>query len=98
MTQHEGPRAGKERPVAGRRHAFASAIPHHTPIAAAPSAAASHIPDKLYFRIGEVARLCDVPAYVLRFCTTRAIPSLALANCSRQRPGHATHSSPSLKT
>ncbi len=25
------------------------------------------IPDKLYFRIGEVARLCDVPAYVLRF-------------------------------
>lgn len=28
---------------------------------------ASEIPDKLYFRIGEVARLCDVPAYVLRF-------------------------------
>jgi DNA-binding transcriptional MerR regulator len=27
----------------------------------------SDIPDKLYFRIGEVARLCDVPAYVLRF-------------------------------
>jgi DNA-binding transcriptional MerR regulator len=25
------------------------------------------IPDKLYFRIGEVAALCDVPAYVLRF-------------------------------
>ena len=25
------------------------------------------IPDKLYFRIGEVARLCDIPAYVLRF-------------------------------
>ena len=25
------------------------------------------IPDKLYFRIGEVAKLCDVPAYVLRF-------------------------------
>jgi DNA-binding transcriptional MerR regulator len=34
---------------------------HH----AAPSA--SDIPDKLYFRIGEVARLCEVPAYVLRF-------------------------------
>ncbi|MDE3105242.1 MAG: MerR family transcriptional regulator [Acidobacteriota bacterium] len=30
-------------------------------------AAGSDIPDKLYFRIGEVARLCDVPAYVLRF-------------------------------
>ena len=28
------------------------------------------IPDKLYFRIGEVARLCDVPAYVLRFWET----------------------------
>src|SRR5580698_7860006 len=27
----------------------------------------SEIPDKLYFRIGEVARLCEVPAYVLRF-------------------------------
>src|SRR3954470_2558020 len=25
------------------------------------------IPDKLYFRIGEVSRLCDLPAYVLRF-------------------------------
>jgi len=31
------------------------------------SGPASEIPDKLYFRIGEVARLCDVPAYVLRF-------------------------------
>jgi DNA-binding transcriptional MerR regulator len=30
-------------------------------------ALASEIPDKLYFRIGEVARLCEVPAYVLRF-------------------------------
>jgi len=28
---------------------------------------AGEIPDKLYFRIGEVARLCDVPTYVLRF-------------------------------
>ena len=30
-------------------------------------AQSSEIPDKLYFRIGEVARLCEVPAYVLRF-------------------------------
>ncbi|MGA1982486.1 MAG: MerR family transcriptional regulator [Acidobacteriaceae bacterium] len=30
-------------------------------------ASVSEIPDKLYFRIGEVARLCEVPAYVLRF-------------------------------
>jgi DNA-binding transcriptional MerR regulator len=27
----------------------------------------STIPDKLYFRIGEVAVLCEVPTYVLRF-------------------------------
>lgn len=30
-------------------------------------AGSSDIPDKLYFRIGEVSRLCDIPAYVLRF-------------------------------
>ena len=29
-----------------------------------------YIPDKLYFRIGEVARLCRLPAYVLRFWET----------------------------
>jgi DNA-binding transcriptional MerR regulator len=29
--------------------------------------AGREIPDKLYFRIGEVSKLCDVPAYVLRF-------------------------------
>ena len=28
------------------------------------------IPDKLYFRIGEVAKLCDLQAYVLRFWET----------------------------
>ena len=28
------------------------------------------VPDKLYFRIGEVARLCKLPAYVLRFWET----------------------------
>src|SRR5215813_1016743 len=34
------------------------------------------IPDKLYFRIGEVARLCSLPAYVLRFWETE-FPQLA---------------------
>jgi DNA-binding transcriptional MerR regulator len=34
------------------------------------SAADPIIPDKLYFRIGEVARLCRLPAYVLRFWET----------------------------
>jgi DNA-binding transcriptional MerR regulator len=33
----------------------------------AAGAGPSDIPDKLYFRIGEVAALCEVPAYVLRF-------------------------------
>src|ERR1700693_2790468 len=28
------------------------------------------IPEKLYFRIGEVSRLCTLPAYVLRFWET----------------------------
>ena len=43
---------------------------HNGPIrksAHTSGAPASEIPDKLYFRIGEVARLCEVPAYVLRF-------------------------------
>ncbi len=30
----------------------------------------SEIPDKLYFRIGDVAQICEVPAYVLRFWET----------------------------
>lgn len=36
----------------------------------AGSASDPVIPDKLYFRIGEVARLCRLPAYVLRFWET----------------------------
>jgi DNA-binding transcriptional MerR regulator len=35
--------------------------------AGASTPPAREIPDKLYFRIGEVAKLCEVPAYVLRF-------------------------------
>ncbi len=35
-----------------------------------PGSDAPQIPDKLYFRIGEVADLCGVPAYVLRFWQT----------------------------
>ena len=34
------------------------------------SAAALQIPDKLYFRIGEVSKLLDLPPYVLRFWET----------------------------
>jgi DNA-binding transcriptional MerR regulator len=40
---------------------------HQQPIRNGTDAARREIPDKLYFRIGEVARLCEVPAYVLRF-------------------------------
>jgi DNA-binding transcriptional MerR regulator len=39
----------------------------HQPIRKTRPPSGSEIPDKLYFRIGEVARLCEVPAYVLRF-------------------------------
>jgi len=38
-----------------------------TTISAQRRSVSSEIPDKLYFRIGEVARICEVPAYVLRF-------------------------------
>ncbi len=35
-----------------------------------PSKTPVSIPDKLYFRIGDVASLCSLPAYVLRFWET----------------------------
>jgi DNA-binding transcriptional MerR regulator len=39
-------------------------------IAKSPAPAEVVIPEKLYFRIGEVATLCRLPAYVLRFWET----------------------------
>ena len=39
------------------------------------------IPDRLYFRIGEVAELCRLPAYVLRFWETE-FPQLKPAKSS----------------
>jgi DNA-binding transcriptional MerR regulator len=42
----------------------------HHPIRKVVVPPAPVIPDKLYFRIGDVARLCEVPAYVLRFWET----------------------------
>src|SRR5437763_1857207 len=38
--------------------------------AASKKSAEVHIPDKLYFRIGEVSKLCRLEAYVLRFWET----------------------------
>jgi DNA-binding transcriptional MerR regulator len=43
---------------------------HQEPIGRRTLTGNREIPDKLYFRIGEVAQLCDVPAYVLRFWET----------------------------
>jgi len=43
-------------------------MPPHLPQQRGPEK--PEIPDKLYFRIGEVARLCSVAPYVLRFWET----------------------------
>jgi DNA-binding transcriptional MerR regulator len=45
-------------------------VASHHPIRKQLSPEPPVIPDKLYFRIGDVARLCEVPAYVLRFWET----------------------------
>ena len=42
----------------------------HHPIRKTVTPEAPVIPDKLYFRIGDVASICEVPAYVLRFWET----------------------------
>jgi DNA-binding transcriptional MerR regulator len=43
---------------------------HQQPIRSKTQTGIREIPDKLYFRIGDVAKLCEVPAYVLRFWET----------------------------
>ena len=53
------------------------------------------IPDKLYFRIGEVASLCRLPAYVLRFCCL-LYTSTDSHGSARTEPDFATGSFPSL--
>jgi DNA-binding transcriptional MerR regulator len=45
-------------------------VTSHHPIRKIVTPEPTVIPDKLYFRIGDVAKLCDVPAYVLRFWET----------------------------
>jgi DNA-binding transcriptional MerR regulator len=45
-------------------------VTSHHPIRKVVTPEPTIIPDKLYFRIGDVAQLCDVPAYVLRFWET----------------------------
>src|ERR1035437_4938498 len=51
----------------GLRLAQAMALPLTTNRAADPPA----IPDRLYFKIGDVARICGVETYVLRFWETQ---------------------------
>ena len=43
------------------------------------------IPDKLYFRIGEVATLCHLPAYVLRFWETEFTQLKPIKSSTGQR-------------
>ncbi len=43
------------------------------------------VPDKLYFRIGEVARLCRLPTYVLRFWEKEFAPLRPNKSSSGQR-------------
>ncbi len=50
-------------------------VPENTAENNSASAAPQEIPDKLYFRIGEVARLAGIKPYVLRFWETE-FPSL----------------------
>jgi DNA-binding transcriptional MerR regulator len=45
-------------------------VTSHHPIRKVVTPEPTVIPDKLYFRIGDVAKLCDVHAYVLRFWET----------------------------
>jgi len=45
-------------------------MPRNRATARAANVSEVVIPEKLYFRIGEVARLCCLPAYVLRFWET----------------------------
>ena len=50
-------------------------VPENTAANIPDSGAQQEIPDKLYFRIGEVARLAGIKPYVLRFWETE-FPSL----------------------
>lgn len=62
---------GHHEPIRDTHHAAAHE-PRHPARGGGHAAArsSSEIPDKLYFRIGDVAEICDVPAYVLRFWET----------------------------
>lgn len=42
-----------------------------TQVSRKQSVAAPQIPDRLYFKIGDVARICELEAYVLRFWETQ---------------------------
>jgi DNA-binding transcriptional MerR regulator len=53
-----------------RSYTFLSGMGTHSPIRKTVVPEPPVIPDKLYFRIGDVATLLDLPAYVLRFWET----------------------------
>ena len=47
------------------------AQPSHKPVSRKPAPDAPAIPDRLYFKIGDVARICSIETYVLRFWETQ---------------------------
>lgn len=59
-----------------------------------PASSLPELPDKLYFRVGEVADLLDVPPYVLRFWE-KEFPSLAPKKSSK---GHRLYRRKDVET
>ena len=70
-----------------RGHSSTAARPH-------PALDASTIPDKLYFRIGEVSELTDTKTYVLRFWETE-FPTLKPV---KSRTGHRLYRREDVQT
>ena len=71
---------GHARNAVGSEAKFAMSATSRPPMSSRNKAASKSvksvdvvIPDKLYFRIGEVAQLCRLPAYVLRFWELRPV-------------------------
>jgi DNA-binding transcriptional MerR regulator len=60
----------RARNASGGREPSTPMSPHGHAVSKPAKSADILIPEKLYFRIGEVARLCRLPAYVLRFWET----------------------------
>lgn len=84
--------------ISVKRGAMPQAIPHDTNSKSAPKRAASFaeatIPEKLYFRIGELSQLAKTKPYVLRYWETE-FPSL---RPSKTRTGHRLYRRKDVET